>query len=192
MTRKREFNENETLKKIMELFWLQGYEKTSMNELVNYTKVHRKSIYDTFGNKHDLFVKALEYYRIKIGKQLLQKIANEKTILEKIKALFNYNSINNGEKSNGCLIVNASVELSLHDKYIQELVQSSFDETEKIIYQLLQQGQMSGEFSPTLDLDEMSQFIHNALIGVRVQLKTLENKEKLKRIIDTTLKNLIK
>jgi TetR/AcrR family transcriptional repressor of nem operon len=51
---------------------------------------------------------------------------------------------------------------------------------------------MSGEFSPTLDLDEMSQFIHNALIGVRVQLKTLENKEKLKRIIDTTLKNLIK
>ena len=52
MTRKREFNENETLKKIMELFWLQGYEKTSMNELVNYTKVHRKSIYDTFGNMH--------------------------------------------------------------------------------------------------------------------------------------------
>ena len=39
------------LQKAMELFWQQGYEKTSMSDLVEHMGIHRKSIYDTFGEK---------------------------------------------------------------------------------------------------------------------------------------------
>ncbi len=46
----------------MELFWEQGYEKTSMQDLVNYMGVHRRSIYDTFGDKHTLFMRALSHF----------------------------------------------------------------------------------------------------------------------------------
>ena len=109
MARKREFDENEALKKAMEIFWLHGYEKTSIEELVKCMGVHRKSIYDTFGNKYELFIKSLEYYSTTIGEQLLKRIGNEKTSLEKIKALFNYNHIDIEEVSNGCLIVNTGV-----------------------------------------------------------------------------------
>ncbi|MBP6467842.1 MAG: TetR/AcrR family transcriptional regulator [Leptotrichiaceae bacterium] len=187
MARKREFDENEALKKAMEIFWLHGYEKTSIEELVKCMGVHRKSIYDTFGNKYELFIKSLEYYSTTIGEQLLKRIGNEKTSLEKIKALFNYNHIDIEEVSNGCLIVNTGVELSLHDEHIAKIVQYNFIETEKVIYHILKQGQCSGEFSSELDLRVTSQFINNALIGIRVQLKTIDNKEKLKSIIDTTL-----
>ena len=79
MARKREFDENEALKKAMEIFWLHGYEKTSIEELVKCMGVHRKSIYDTFGNKYELFIKSLEYYSTTIGEQLLKRIGNEKT-----------------------------------------------------------------------------------------------------------------
>lgn len=187
MARKREFDEDEALKQAMQLFWVQGYEKTSMEELVNCMGVHRKSIYDTFGNKHELFIKALEYYKTTIGQQLLQQVENEKTALGKIKALFDYAWINNEEQAKGCLIVNTGVELSPHDKAIAQIVQSNFFETEKVIYQLLQQGQIMGEFSSTLDLGATTQFIHNSLIGIRVQLKTTDEKEKLQSIIDMTL-----
>ena len=166
---------------------MHGYEKTSIEELVKCMGVHRKSIYDTFGNKYELFIKSLEYYSTTIGEQLLKRIGNEKTSLEKIKALFNYNHIDIEEVSNGCLIVNTGVELSLHDEHIAKIVQYNFIETEKIIYHILKQGQCSGEFSSELDLRVTSQFINNALIGIRVQLKTIDNKEKLKSIIDTTL-----
>lgn len=44
-----------------------------------------------------------------------------------------------------------------------------------------------GEFSSTLDLGATTQFIHNSLIGIRVQLKTTDEKEKLQPIIDMTL-----
>ena len=52
MGRSKEFEENEVLQRAMELFWQQGYEKTSMSDLVEHMGIHRKSLYDTFGDKH--------------------------------------------------------------------------------------------------------------------------------------------
>lgn len=187
MARKREFDETEALKQAMELFWVQGYEKTSMEELVTAMGVHRKSIYDTFGNKHELFLKVLAYYKEIMGQQLLAVVENEKTALGKIKTLFDYAWVNNTKEAKGCLMVNTGVELSPHDQAIAEIVQLNFLETEKVIYQLVEHGQKSGEFSPLLDLGTTAQFVHNSLIGIRVQLKTTEDKEKLKPIIDMTL-----
>lgn len=190
MARKREFDETEALNQAMQLFWVQGYEKTSMEDLVTSMGIHRKSIYDTFGNKHELFIRALEHYKITVGQQLHQYIENENTALGKIKALFDYAMINNLEQAKGCLIVNTGVELSPHDKAISEIVLTNFHETESVIFQLLQQGQNCGEFSSGLDLGVATQFVHNALIGIRVQLKTTDDREKLLSIIDMTLGTL--
>lgn len=190
MARKREFDEAEALKQAMHLFWVQGYEKTSMEDLVNHMSVHRKSIYDTFGNKHELFIKALEYYKDTIGQEMMQYIDNKESALDKIKALFDFSRISNEEQAKGCLIVNTAVELSLHDEEIAQIVRTNFSETEKVIYQLLQQGQTTGEFPSQLDLAVTTRFIHNSLIGIRVQLKTIDKQQKLQPIIDMTLQIL--
>ncbi|MDF2535866.1 MAG: TetR family transcriptional regulator [Bacillales bacterium] len=190
MARKREFDEDEALKQAMQLFWVQGYEKTSMEDLVNQMGVHRKSIYDTFGNKHELFIKALEHYKTSIGQQMLLYIANKESALDKMKALFDFSIRSNEELAKGCLVVNTAVELSLHDEVIAQIVRTNFNETEKVIYQLLQLGQTTGEFSSKLDLAVTTQFIHNALIGIRVQLKTTDGQPKLQPIIDMTLQVL--
>ncbi len=190
MARKREFDEVEALKQAMQLFWEQGYEKTSMEDLVTHMGVHRKSIYDTFGNKHQLFIKVLEYYQTTIGQQMLQHIHCKESALDKIKALFEFSMWRNEEQAKGCLIVNTAVELSLHDKVVAEIIRTYFDESEKVIFQLLQQGQAAGEFSKSLDLEVTTQFIHNALIGIRVQLKTTPEQQKLYPIIDMALQVL--
>jgi TetR/AcrR family transcriptional repressor of nem operon len=191
MARKREFNEIEALEQAMQLFWVQGYEKTSMDDLVNHMGVHRKSIYDTFGNKQELFIKALEYYATTIGQQMMEYMANKESALDKIKALFEFSRISNEEQAKGCLVVNSAVELSLHDEGIAQIVRTNFNETEKVIYQLLQLGQSTGEFSSQLDLAAATKFIHNALIGIRVQLKTVKEQQELQPIIDMTLQVLI-
>ena len=56
MGRNKEFEEEAVLQKAMELFWKQGYEKTSMSDLVEHMGIHRKSLYDTFGDKHSLYL----------------------------------------------------------------------------------------------------------------------------------------
>ena len=91
------------------------------------------------------------------------------------------------ERPPGCLIVNTAVELTLHDQEIADRIQKSFSKTESLIYELLLQGQMSGELSEQLDLKKLAQFIHISFIGIRVLAKTTDDKEKFQSIINSTL-----
>ena len=62
MARSKEFDVDEVLLKAMHLFWDQGYENTSMQDLVKGMGIHKRSLYDTFGDKHTLFMKVLDRY----------------------------------------------------------------------------------------------------------------------------------
>src|SRR4029077_15976770 len=63
MARQKEFNRDEVLHKAMEVFWTRGYEGASIQDLVKHMGINRQSIYDTFGDKHTLFLQALDRYR---------------------------------------------------------------------------------------------------------------------------------
>lgn len=187
MARVKEYDENEVLRKAMELFWEQGYEKTSMQDLVAHMGVHRRSIYDTFGDKHTLFMKALERYGEIIETSIDTQVKPLDSVKQAIRRVFEMAIPQKGQQPMGCLTVNTAVELSLHDEAVAEKVGKSFDQTENLLYELLLRGQESGELSNQLDVKELSQFFHNALVGLRVLTKTTDDKQKLENIIDTTL-----
>ena len=63
MARTKDFDEDEVLTKAMNLFWLNGYNGTSMQDLVDGLGISRSSLYDTFGDKRSLFLKTLENYK---------------------------------------------------------------------------------------------------------------------------------
>ncbi|MDQ0889655.1 AcrR family transcriptional regulator [Paenibacillus sp. V4I9] len=63
MPRPKEFDQEIALDKAMELFWQQGYERTSIQDLVEKTGVHRGSLYDTFGDKNQFFLTCLDRFR---------------------------------------------------------------------------------------------------------------------------------
>ncbi len=56
MGRHFEFNRDETLSKAMSVFWQKGYKATSMKDLVDEMGIQPGSIYNTFGDKHSLFI----------------------------------------------------------------------------------------------------------------------------------------
>lgn len=187
MARNREYDEHEVLHKAMELFWMQGYEKTSMQDLVEHMGIHRRSIYDTFGDKHTLYLKALERYEQMVGNSMTSQIKPSDSVKQSIRRLFEITILRGGQSPKGCLTVNSAVELSLHDEEVAEKVVDSFSKTEHLLYELLMSGQESGEISESLDAAKTSVFLHNSLVGLRVLTKTTENREKLESVIDTTL-----
>ena len=63
MPRVKSFDEKEVLDKAIHLFWKQGYTATSIQDLVTHLGINRASLYDTFGDKEELFKKAFEQYR---------------------------------------------------------------------------------------------------------------------------------
>jgi TetR/AcrR family transcriptional regulator, transcriptional repressor for nem operon len=62
VARAKEFDEEEVVVKVMKLFWQRGYANTSIKDIVNETQVQPGSLYAFFGNKEELFRKALKRY----------------------------------------------------------------------------------------------------------------------------------
>src|ERR1700743_2351628 len=59
MPRTKSFNEEDMLDKAKNLFWRKGYHGTPPQEIVDGTGLSRSSLYDTYGDKHTLFLKTL-------------------------------------------------------------------------------------------------------------------------------------
>ena len=187
MARSKEFNEEEALDKAMEIFWKQGYEKTSIQDLVDQMGIHRRSLYDTFGDKHSLFVQTLERYESLIASQIRKQITEEMTTVESIRKIFELAVYSDNASPKGCLMVNTAVELSLLDNEVSQRIKSAFKQTENLIANLLIRGQARGEVASSFDSSELARYIHKALIGVRVLVKTTSDPQELESTIGLTL-----
>lgn len=179
MGRSKEFEEVDVLNKAMELFWTKGYTAVSMNDLVEHMGIHRKSIYDTFGDKHSLYIKALESYKENSTKSLHYVIKNSETASQTMEAIFDY--MIKGENC-GCFLVNATTEMAALDDQVAYIVDSGYKEAEKLIADVIERGQYEGAFSRDIDVRTMSEVLHNALLGIRVGKRKDESEEKLIRL----------
>ncbi|MBL3646412.1 TetR/AcrR family transcriptional regulator [Bacillus vallismortis] len=187
MARSKEFDEKAVLRKAMELFWEQGYEKTSMQDLVNHMGIHRRSIYDTFGDKRSLFLASLNHYEELIVNEMESIISSTSSIKQAIRDVFIFVLNSMEQYPKGCLSVNAAIELSLLDKEIGRIVTKMFNRTEDMFNNLIKRGQTSGEISKEIDSDNISRFLHNNLVGIRVLIKTNYSKKELEGIITLAL-----
>ena len=187
MGRKKEFDEDAVLHKAMRLFWEQGYEKTSMQELVSHMGIHKKSMYDTFGDKQSLYVKTLKRYSEMSEQSVKRGMADTRSAKEAIRLLFEMAIQQQEELPGGCFVVNTAVELAKHDSEAIDWVHLKWTDTEQLIQDLIVEGQKSGEFSKTLNVEELSYYFVNALIGLRVMAKTISDREKLRQIIEMNM-----
>lgn len=182
MGRSKEFEENVVLQKAMEVFWQQGYEKTSMSDLVKRMGIHRKSIYDTFGDKHALYLKVIDHYSEYSTAKFAAETLKAKTSYQAIQNIFDYMIEGNEDKHFGCLFVNATTECGPWDQDVLEKTENAFCFAEHFIADLIKKGQDSGEFSQKYDNEQLGVIIHNALLGLRVLVKTKASKEKMHQI----------
>lgn len=184
MGRSKEFEEHIVLERAMELFWQQGYEKTSMSDLVEGMGIHRKSIYDTFGDKHALYLKAIDFYREYTVNKLRSETLKAETAQQAIQNIFNYMIEVNEDRKWGCLFVNAATEMGPWDREVVEKTEDAFNQTEEFIVKIVREGQESGEFSTKYDAEILGEVLHNTLIGLRVLARTSATKDKMHRIAD--------
>ncbi|MGQ7889291.1 TetR/AcrR family transcriptional regulator [Paenibacillus sp. WC2504] len=187
MARTKEFNEDAVLLKSIQLFWEQGYEKTTMQDLVSHMEIHKGSLYDTFGDKHSLYIRALKRYSDMFEQSIKRRMADTCSAKEAIRLLFEIAIHQREDIPQGCFIVNTAVELSRHDAEARECVRQDWARLEGIIRDLIVDGKNAGEFVETLDVDHLACFLNNALIGLRVMVKTINDREKLNHIVEMNM-----
>ena len=88
MARQKEFHRGEVLHKAMEVFWTRGYEAASIQDLVKHMGINRQSMYDTFGDKHSLFLEALDHYREIQSRKVFEVLERPGSMKKNLRQLF--------------------------------------------------------------------------------------------------------
>lgn len=187
MGRSKEFDTDKALIQAMELFWSNGYEKTSIQDLLDVMGIHRKSLYDTFGDKHELYMEAVKRYQQIVERNIKKQLIQGSSIKEIIKNLFYMIIDNERFRKHGCLFVNMAVELSACDDEAKTRSIEHYKNIETLFYELLLQGQETGEIGANKDATMLAQYFLNSWIGIRVLGKTLNDRKVFENIIEATL-----
>lgn len=130
--RPRTFDEDTALDAAVEVFWRHGYEGTSLPALTGAMGMNRPSLYGTFGDKHRLFLRALDRYRDGIGSEPLEAFEREEDPKAAVRA-FLRKSVENNTRPNGapgCLIACCAATSVQDLAGVGERLTAVFSETE--------------------------------------------------------------
>jgi TetR/AcrR family transcriptional regulator, transcriptional repressor for nem operon len=177
------------LDSITNLFWSKGYNGTSVDDLVQASGLSRSSLYDSFGDKHGLYLRALQHYRQKNAAMLKEDLKKITSPKKRIRHLFNgaVAHILADDQRKGCFVVNATTELSGHDAGAAALSCANMQEMEASFTQWVAEGQKTGEISNHTPARAIGRYLYSSFCGLRVVGQTNPDKKMLDDIVKVTL-----
>ena len=193
MARPREFDIDEALEKAMGAFWVRGYEATSLNDLMQATGLQKGSIYKAFGDKHALFLCALQRYLDRMyeaQRATLAEAASPRAGIEAWLDRLVEAAPAEGGSCRGCLAVNTLIELGPHDEQARAILEAHFERMRELLLAQIRRGQEAGEFRRDVDAGECARFLMTMVAGLLGSLKGATSKPEACQLAQTTLRLL--
>lgn len=195
MGRTKEFDEDLILTKAVDLFWTKGYNATSAQDLVDILGISRSSLYDTYGDKRALFIKALKHYRQQMIQHMIETVDNSEDVEQTLKNVFDTiraEALGGKRNPKGCFMVNSTIEFAQDDKEISELVHAMMLDLEDALARAIKKGQNEDKFSTTFSPRSLARFLMNSINGLRVAAKANASKKTFDDIVNVSLSPLKK
>ena len=189
MARPCEFCEDDVLEKVMRTFWAKGYDGTSLDDLLSASGIARQSLYNRFGDKRALFLKALQRYQT-VGKSQLDAVFSE---VHPVQAAFRqlFESVRDETdeaKRMGCFSINAAMEMAHTDVAIADFVTRNQRQLEQFFVSVLEQAKGRGELPPDFDCVAAGRFLLGAFFGLKVLAKSDPSSPVLTDMIEGSLR----
>jgi AcrR family transcriptional regulator len=189
--RPRNFDADLVLENAMQLFWSKGYEATSLQDLLDATGLSKSSLYESFGNKQQVFEAAFTRYfdvRTKHMKERLEQAASPLTFIRE--CLVSVLDDTECGTPRGCMLVNVANEFSTGHPAVQSLVQGGTQRFRQVFEEAFAQAQASVEMSPTQPPAHLALYMHCAMSGLRTQAKSGLVRSDLLKVIELIMASL--
>ncbi len=192
MPRKPATDQDEIIDRAMNLFWQRGYKKTSVEDLIQAAGVNRFNLYESFGGKHGLYLKALDKYRDDVFLQRMNKIDEYENGLDGIREYFEKleEFLLDSKGNFTCLMMNSQIELVPKDKKVTKKVSFYFEKMEETFKKALSRAMEAGEIPVETNIDDMAKFLTGSAQGMCVVSKSQNANKFLKGYTRTILKSL--
>jgi len=153
----------------IECFWHRGYRASSVRDLASSMGICGTSLYNSFGNKRSLFIKALERYldrsvRARIGR--LQAAPPKRAIHAFFHEIIE-RSLNDRARR-GCLLINSALEVAPHDRKLGAEIAQRLSEIEGFFRDRIMAGRADGSIPKRVDAENVARLLLGVLLGLRV------------------------
>jgi TetR/AcrR family transcriptional repressor of nem operon len=191
MARHKEFDQEAALRGAIAAFARKGFAATSTGDLMTTMNVGRQSMYDTFGDKRALFLKALEHY----SQENLGAIAAElrkpgPPLLNIRDALMQFTERTDISPTDGCMGINALCEFGLQDQEVLQALegQGIAKIQRKLLLATLKKARAQGEIAPDADITSLADFFDMTFAGLRIAARAGKSRATLKGIVEIAFK----
>ncbi|MDR9854273.1 TetR/AcrR family transcriptional regulator [Paenibacillus sp. VCA1] len=189
MARNKEFDTTLVLHKAMEVFGHYGYEGTSLQTLLDGLGIARQSLYDTYGTKKDLFIKAVRHYVNEKSSGVVAHLEGGESVKKAIAEIFRtiVSVLQDEERRRECMILHSAIDQIPHDPDIAALFEQDRSRLEKAFHEALVRAQNQGEISVGKDLHMLARYLYHARYAMTQAAKLMNDPKELEEIAAVTL-----
>ncbi len=187
---RRAFDIDEALERALQVFWRKGYEGASLSDLMDAMGINRPSLYAAFGNKEDLFRKALGRYLAGpvayIGEAIGQPTARQ--VVEQL-LLKSADFLTNPKNPRGCLAVHGALSCSSDAATIREELNKVRRAYENAMRRRFKKAKSKGDLPATSNPADLARYVATILQGMAVQAVGGATRKDLRRIVELVLRS---
>jgi len=184
LVREREFNPDHALERAVAVFTDRGYFDTSMDELVNAMGVARYGVYNTWGNKRELFIAALDKFAELNEKKYHAMLRLEDASLPEIREFFGAMKNMPAEARFGCMVCNTATEVAPHDEEIALACRQVLERLTVSLKKALLNAVRRKELKARHDIDDLAEYLTGILRNASVMTRAGYSSEEIGKQID--------
>jgi TetR/AcrR family transcriptional regulator, transcriptional repressor for nem operon len=190
MARNVEFDEQLAVSRAMDVFWKKGYNGTTMRDLTEAMGINSSSLYNTIGDKHELFIRSIKHYtesRMKAAVKLLEPIKSPIKAIEKFIQSSVYVITN---EPNSCLAIKTTFEVATTDEQVQKIIKADNDFTYHLLFGLVKKAITKGEVKISTDAAMLTDYIINHFSGWHESFIIHNDKTRIKNMASFLIKQI--
>ncbi|OQW60914.1 MAG: TetR family transcriptional regulator [Proteobacteria bacterium SG_bin9] len=188
--RPRAFEPEVALKKALAAFRKSGFSATSLDDLSAAMGINRPSLYGTFGDKRELFLKAYQRYRAETN-ALFAPALDPKLTLRQMLEMVYATAINiylSGDHGpSGCFTVMTAASEAMSDPEIRAIVQKAIENSDRTIAGRFRAAMEQGELPPKTDCDALARIVSASIQSIAIRSRAHVPRAELEAMARSTI-----
>ncbi|WP_285102112.1 TetR/AcrR family transcriptional regulator [Promicromonospora sp. MEB111] len=188
MGRPREFDIDVALDRALRVFWQRGYEGSSLTDLTGAMGITKTSMYAAFGNKEQLFRKALDLYTAGPASYASRALA-EPTARAVVDAWLHgaARATTLPDSPHGCLGVQAALVSGDGGRGAHDVLVAWRQAGGRMLEERFGRAVEEGDLPADADPGRLARYVMSVAFGIAVQAATGVDREQLEEVADMAL-----
>ncbi len=187
--RPRQFDREEGLRQALKLFWLRGYEATSMSDLRTALGITQASLYAAYESKEAMFREVVDLYLETKGNIAGRTLPHLDNAREAIEAMLReaVRLFTEDYAPGGCLVVLGATNCTAENRDVQEYLAGLRRGTLATITDRLLQAQKMGELGRDVSVSGLAGYYTMVLHGLSIPARDGATREELTQIVNLAM-----